>query len=195
MVVFVIGFPGGVPWTARSRIFSAVRASPFASNAMERIDSSSTLNCSRATARRRRATTSSSESAFSTKTRVLESSAEITSNDGFSVVAPMSVMFPRSTWGRNASCCALLNRWISSTNTIVRLPNRRAFSAAAMMSLISLIPVRTALNGTNVDFVIFAMICARVVLPTPGGPQRIIDGTWSRSIAVRSGLPGSSRWP
>jgi hypothetical protein len=35
---------------------------------------------------------------------------------------------------------------------------RRAFSAAAMISLISLIPAKTALNGTNVDFVIFAMI-------------------------------------
>ena len=46
-----------------------------------------------------------------------------------------------------------------------------------MMSLISLIPDKTALKEMNVDLVIFAMICARVVLPTPGGPHKIIDGT------------------
>ena len=158
-------------------MFSAVRASPFASNAIAPMDASAILIFSVSIARRRTVATSSSDNGLSTKTRVRDSRAEMTSNDGFSVVAPISVMFPRSTWGRNASCCALLNRWISSTNTIVRLPNRRAFSAAAMMSLISLIPDKTALNGINVDLVIFAIICARVVLPTPGGPHKIIDGT------------------
>ena len=42
---------------------------------------------------------------------------------------------------------------------------------------ISLMLAKTALKGTNVDFVSFAMICASVVLPTPGGPHRIIEGT------------------
>ena len=49
-------------------------------------------------------------SGLRTKTRDLESNAEVTSNDGFSVVAPTSVMSPDSTRGRKASCCALLNR-------------------------------------------------------------------------------------
>jgi hypothetical protein len=39
-----------------------------------------------------------------------ESSAAFTSNDGFSVVAPMRTMSPASTRGRKASCCALLKR-------------------------------------------------------------------------------------
>jgi hypothetical protein len=49
-----------------------------------------------------------------------------------------------------------------------RTPMRRAFSAPAMISFISLMPARTALKGTNVDFVTLAMICASAVLPTPG---------------------------
>ena len=65
----------------------------------------------------------------------------MTSNDGFSVVAPMSTMSPASTRGRKASCCALLKRWISSTKTIVRRPVvRRRRSASAITSLISLMP-------------------------------------------------------
>ena len=51
-----------------------------------------------------------SSSGFSTNTFDRDSSAAFTSNDGFSVVAPMSTMSPASTRGRKASCCALLNR-------------------------------------------------------------------------------------
>ena len=51
-----------------------------------------------------------------------DNSAELTSNDGFSVVAPMKVMRPCSTKGRKASCCALLKRWTSSTKRIVVAP-------------------------------------------------------------------------
>ena len=65
-------------------------------------------------------------SGFSTNTWDRESSGALTSNDGFSVVAPMSTMSPASTRGRNASCWALLKRWISSTNRIVRRPERGA---------------------------------------------------------------------
>ena len=52
----------------------------------------------------------SAVSGCSTNTFDRESSAEFTSNDGFSVVAPMSTMSPASTWGRKASCCARLKR-------------------------------------------------------------------------------------
>jgi hypothetical protein len=58
-----------------------------------------------------------------------DSSAELTSNDGFSVVAPMKVNRPDSTCGRKASCCALLKRCTSSTKTTVRGPRRRSSRA------------------------------------------------------------------
>ena len=58
----------------------------------------------------------------STYTARRESRGGITSKEGFSVVAPMSVSTPSSTLWRRASCCALLNRWISSMKRIVRPP-------------------------------------------------------------------------
>ena len=158
----------------------------------------------RGRARRRRAracriaATSSAVRPRSTNTFDRDSSAAFTSNDGFSVVAPISTMSPASTRGRKASCCALLNRWISSTKTIVRRPvERRSRSASAITSRISLMPASTALNETNRAFVVSAMMRASVVLPVPGGPHRMIDCSRSRSIASRSGLPGasSSSWP
>ena len=50
----------------------------------------------------------------STITFIRERSALLTSNEGFSVVAPTRTTVPSSTCGRNASCWALLKRWISS---------------------------------------------------------------------------------
>ena len=135
---------------------------------------------------------------WSTTTFERESSAALTSNDGFSVVAPMSTMSPASTRGRKASCCALLKRWISSTKTIVRCPlDRRRSSAAVMTILMSLMPAITALKGTNRARVASAMMRASVVLPVPGGPQRTSEWSRSRSTASRSGVPGprSASWP
>ena len=43
--------------------------------------------------------------------------------------------------------------------------------------MISLMPLVTALKLMNSAWVRWAMIMARVVLPTPGGPQKIMDGT------------------
>ena len=54
--------------------------------------------------------TSGSPSGRRTYTRQRDSSAPFTSNEGFSVVAPISTMVPFSTCGRNASCCARLKR-------------------------------------------------------------------------------------
>src|SRR4051812_13503698 len=119
-----------------------------------------------------------------------ESSAEMISNDGFSVVAPMSRMLPFSTCGRKASCCALLKRWISSTNTSVRVPYWRARSGCAMTSFVSLIPLSTAENSRNSAWLERAVMCASVVLPVPGGPQNRMLPVSSRSMATRSGLPG-----
>ena len=63
---------------------------------------------------------SSSDSGCSTCTVARDSSAELTSNDGFSVVAPMKVNSPLSTCGKKASCWLLLKRCTSSTNMMVR---------------------------------------------------------------------------
>ena len=70
----------------------------------------------------------------------------MTSNDGFSVVAPISTTVPSSTAPRRASCCDLLNLWISSMNNIGATPPdqsefERDFS---MTSRTSLTPALTA---------------------------------------------------
>ena len=53
---------------------------------------------------------SSSASGLRTNTRHRDRSGEITSKEGFSVVAPIKMTVPCSTCGRSASCWALLNR-------------------------------------------------------------------------------------
>jgi len=45
-----------------------------------------------------------------------------------------------------------------------------------MTSLISFTPERTALKARNWAPVVEAMIMAKVVLPDPGGPHKIIEG-------------------
>ena len=58
-------------------------------------------------------------------------------------------------------------------------------------------PASTALNDTNSASVTSAIARASVVLPVPGGPQRITDWSASRTIASRSGRPGANSvsWP
>ncbi len=51
-------------------------------------------------------------------------------------------------------------------------------------------PLSTALKGTKSALVRRAIRRASVVLPTPGGPQRMMEPISSRSICARSGLPG-----
>ena len=78
---------------------------------------------------------------FSLMTLSLDKSAWLISNEGFSVVAPISVIVPSSTWGSNASCCALLNLWISSINKMVFFWwISSLFFAKETVSLISFIP-------------------------------------------------------
>src|SRR3984957_367677 len=184
---------------ASSNVLYADRASPFANEAMRINTSSLASNCSApspcslsSSARRNNSAINGVGSAARMNTLVRDSSGEITSNEGFSVVAPINVMCPASTYGRNASCCALLNRCTSSTNTIVRCPDRDLRSATAITSFISLIPASTALNDTNSDRVSRAINRARVVFPHPGGPHSSIDPISSFSICVRSGFPGPS---
>ena len=176
--------------TAISRVERAVRASPFAKTAIMRSTSSSIWISSfpkpfgLSIALLRSFTRSSSVRAFKTNTLHLERRALFTSKDGFSVVAPMSIMLPFSTKGRNASCWALLKRWISSTKTMVFTPNLLLSSACCITVLISFMPLVTAEKFTNSAFVWFAITLARVVFPTPGGPQNIMDDTASFSMIL-----------
>ena len=55
-------------------------------------------------------------------------------------------------------------------------------------------PLVTAEKSMKSALVRWAMIRASVVLPTPGGPQKIMEETRSLSMSRRSTLPGPSRW-
>ena len=116
---------------------------------------------------------SSSDKGCNTYTAARDNKAEFTSNDGFSVVAPMKVNKPDSTCGKNASCWLLLKRCTSSTNTIVRFCSKesRAACAISTASRISLTPPSTALIERNCASNASAIKRAIVVLPTPGGPH------------------------
>src|SRR6266446_807964 len=191
--------------TVRSRILRAPRASPSESRAMSRSASGSAVapvapspRSESASARSRMLTMSSSESGCREYTRQRDRSAALTSKDGFSVVAPMRVSVPFSTWGRKASCWPLLKRWISSTKRMVRLPPRaRSAWASATTWRISLTPASTAEKGTKRAPATWAMRKASVVLPVPGGPQRIMEWSCPSSSARRRTLPGPIRccWP
>jgi len=73
----------------------------------------------------------------------------MTSKEGFSVVAPIKVKVPRSTWGRKLSCWALLKWWISSTTSTVAWPARCSCSASWMIFFKSLTPEVTAEKCTQ----------------------------------------------
>ncbi|CDE85372.1 unknown [Coraliomargarita sp. CAG:312] len=192
--------PREIPFkTNISSVERAARASPFAktaiaSNILSGIEIFIPPNPrSSVRARERSRTNSSSFSAFKTNTLQRERSAPFISNDGFSVVAPINIMLPFSTNGKNASCCALLNRWISSTKSIVLPPKLPFCSALCITERISFIPLVTAEKSTNSERVLFAMILASVVLPTPGGPQKTIDEILSPSIILYRTLPLPSK--
>ena len=136
---------------------------------------------------------SSLDNSFKTNTRHLDNKALFTSNEGFSVVAPIKTMAPFSTNGKKASCWALLKRCISSTKTIVLIPSLRLLSASSITFFISLIPAVTAEKVINTDSVLAAIILAKVVFPTPGGPQKIIEEILSLSIIFLNILPSPSK--
>ena len=131
-----------------------------------------------------------------------ESSGEITEKDGFSVVAATSTTHWFSTPGSSASCWALVKRWISSRNsTVVRPCRSRSVSASSITFRTSLTPAVIAESSTNFRDTPRAITWARVVLPVPGGPHRMIDdgpaGPRSSPASTCSGEPGLSRccWP
>ena len=134
---------------------------------------------------------SSSFSDCNTYTAARDKSAELTSNEGFSVVAPIKVNKPDSTWGKKASCWLLLKRCTSSTNTIVRCGSRpsRAVTAKSTASRISLTPPSTALIDKNCASNASAIKRAIVVLPTPGGPHKMQLCGCPDSKATRKAMP------
>ena len=132
-----------------------------------------------------------------TSTRARENSDALSSNDGFSVVAPISVIEPSSITGRKESCCARLKRWISSTNRSVPCPCARRTRAASKIFFSSATPVWIAESCTNVSLRLAPMRRATVVLPLPGGPQKIIEpseGAASRRVNAPFG-PVRCSWP
>ena len=127
-----------------------------------------------------------------------DSSGEMTENDGFSVVAATRMTQPFSTPGSSASCCALVKRWISSRNKHGRDAVEVAGGHRLLHDLAHVLDAggdRRELDELRCEP--RAMACARVVLPVPGGPQRMMDAEpWlpSASEAKRtSGDPRCSR--
>ena len=72
-------------------------------------------------------------------------------------------------------------------------PACRLRSACSIAERISFTPEKTADSAMNSCPKAFAVSRASVVLPTPGGPQRIIECGCPDSNASRSGLSGPSR--
>ena len=111
---------------------------------------------------------------------------------GFSVVAPIRVTVPSSTAGSSTSCCAFDHRWTSSTNRTVR---KRPPFAPSITLRASATPEFTAESWISSAPTASASRCARVVLPVPAGPQRMIEGRFPRDRIRVSALPSPTRWP
>ena len=120
------------------------------------------------------------------------SSGGLTSKYGFSVVAPISTIRPSSTAGSRASCWDLLKRWTSSRNRIVPWPcsprrwRRAGDDLADVLDARRRRPTaaRTPSRWSR------AISRASVVLPVPGGPQRITERAGRPRSARRRGASG-----
>ena len=135
-----------------------------------------------------------SSSRLSTSTWARDSRAAFNSNDGFSVVAPTSVIVPSSTYGRKLSSWARLKRWISSTNRSVPCPCSRRSRACSKAFLRSATPENTADICTKVSPVAPASNRAMLVFPEPGGPHRTME-LRRPEFSIRVRLPcGPTRW-
>ncbi len=190
----------GVPAlsTATSSAVSARRASPSHLTAQTASASSSTtsasLPCPRsgsAIARRSTPIMSDSSSGSSRKSVDRETSALFTAKSGFSVVAPISVIAPRSTSPSSTSCWLLLKRWISSRNSTVRVPSSpRRRLASSRIARIWATPTDAAFSLAKCRRRCRAITSARVVLPVPGGPKSRMLVSRSAWSMRRSSLPG-----
>ena len=107
---------GSVVRTANSMAFNEIRASPLAvfaknSRASSSITALYTPNpfSTSVNALFIIVLIFSIERAFNSNIILLETRALLTSKYGFSVVAPIKIIVPSSTYGKRASCCDLLN--------------------------------------------------------------------------------------
>ena len=147
-----------------------------------------------ASARCSRCSSAASSSRRSTRTWQRDSRAPFSSKDGFSVVAPTSVMVPSSTTGRKLSCWPRLKRWISSQNSSVPPPASRRRRAASHSLRKSATPLWRALIASKCRSVCRASRRAMVVLPVPGGPHRIMEESARAAIMRPSGASAARRW-
>ncbi len=174
--------------------FSSARPSPSAISSSR--SRASGVSGSRAPSSRSARCASRSRSAgerrSSTITCARDSSAAFSSKLGFSVVAPTRRMVPSSISGRKLSCWALLKRWISSTKSSVPWPCSRRSRAASNTLRSSGTPEKMALIWTKARSVSSASSRAMVVLPTPGGPQRISEPRLPAASIEPSGPSGES---
>ena len=125
---------------SESITLSPNRASPFDCSAI--ISTTSSVNFA-SMARRallKILTSESLSNRSNTNTFKRDSKAEFNSKLGFSVVAPIRIIVPRSTYGNSLSCCDLFHLCISSMNKIVFLPRRSPDSARSTMDRKSLTP-------------------------------------------------------
>ena len=109
--MFILPFLSTSPFiTIISRVAKALLASPLANSAIIFKSSSDILTfslpnpLSSVKALFSKTNISSLVNSFKTKTRQRDSKALLTSNDGFSVVAPINTIDPFSTKGKKASC-------------------------------------------------------------------------------------------
>ncbi len=101
-------------------------------------------------ARRSTAVTCAMVSGSSRKSVLRLTSALFTEKSGFSVVAPTSVMIPRSTSASSTSCWLLLKRWISSRKRIVRcLLTSSRWDAPSTISRIRFTPTSAAFSDSK----------------------------------------------
>ena len=123
--------------------------------------------------------------------------AALSSKLGFSVVAPTRMTVPSSMTGRKLSCWARLNRWISSTNSRVWRPSMRRRRALSNTFFRSATPEKIAEICSKARPASPESSRATVVLPVPGGPQKIIEPSEPEAI-MRASTPSSPvrcSWP
>ena len=100
----------------------------------------------------------------------------MTEKYGFSVVAASSVTVRSSTAASSESCWVLLNRCTSSMkSTVGGAAGPAAPAGASITARTSFTPAVSADIATKRRSVARATRWAMVVLPLPGGPQRITD--------------------
>ena len=192
---------------AASRTVRDLRASEPARRTISRRASSSMPTApasprSSASARSMSAPTSSAPSGRRVSSRERDSRGETTEKLGFSVVAATRTTQRFSTPGSRASCWVREKRCTSSMNRTVSSPPTRWRRASAMTSRTCPTPADTADSSTKRRPEARATRWARVVLPVPGGPHRMMLDTpaprprapSAGSTSRRRGEPGASRW-